>query len=160
MNECSLIISSLNFLFMKTLMIATDQRQQSEDIEKAGLALARDLHASIDIFTVIDKVADFTEPNTGRTFTRAFEEKSSQYSLHLKELKDDNPDLDITPHTLIGDATDILLMESIRLQPGMLVIGTHGRTGLGHILLGSTAEYLVRHATVPVLVVPYSKAPH
>lgn len=118
------------------------------------------MHASVDIFTVIDKVADFTEPNIGRTFTRAFEEKSSQYSLHLEELKDDNQDLDITPHTLVGDATDILLKESIKLQPGMLVIGTHGRTGLGHIVMGSTAEYLVRHATVPVLVVPYTKEVH
>ena len=148
------------FSFMKTLMIATDQREHSGDIERAGLDLARELHASIDIFTVIDKVADFTEPNTGRTFTRSFEEKSSQYSLHLKELKDDNPDLDITTHTLVGDATDTLLKESIRLQPGILVIGTHGRTGLEHIFLGSTAEYLVRHARVPVLVVPYTKAPH
>ena len=145
---------------MKRLMIATDQKQHSGDIEKAGLDLARDLHASVDIFTVIDKVADFTEPNTGRTFTRAFEEKSSQYSLHLEELKDDNQDLDITPHTLVGDATDILLKESSKLQPGMLVIGTHGRTGLGHIVMGSTAEYLVRHATVPVLVVPYTKEVH
>ncbi len=145
---------------MKTLMIATDQQQHSQNIEQAGLDLARNLHASIDIFTVIDKVADFTEPNTGRTFTGAFEEKSSQYSLHLKELKDDNPDLDITPHTVVGDATDILLKESTKRQPNMLVIGTHGRTGLGHILLGSTAEYLVRHSTVPVLVVPYTTAPH
>lgn len=141
-------------------MIATDQRQHSKDIEKAGLDLARDLQASIEIFTVIDKVADFTEPNTGQTYTGAFEEKSNQYNLHLKELKDENPDLDITPHVLVGHATDILLNESIKLQPGMLVIGTHGRTGLEHIVLGSTAEYLVRHATVPVLVVPYTKAPH
>jgi nucleotide-binding universal stress UspA family protein len=160
MNKCSLIIIIYKFSFMKRLMIATDQHLHSEDIEKAGLDLARDLHASVDIFTVIDKVADFTEPNTGRTFTRAFEEKSSQYSLHLKELKDDNPDLDITPHTLVGDATDILLKESVKLQPGMLVIGTHGRTGLGHIVMGSTAEYLIRHATVPVLVVPYTREVH
>jgi nucleotide-binding universal stress UspA family protein len=145
---------------MKTLMIATDQHQHSKDIEKAGLDLARELHASIEIVTVIDKVTDFTEPNTGRTFIHAFEEKASQYSLYLKELKDDNPDLDITPHTLVGNPTDILLEESIKLQPGMLVIGTHGRTGLEHILLGSTAEYLIRHARIPVLVVPYTKAPH
>ena len=141
-------------------MIATDQQQHSRDIEKAGLDLARELHASIDIFTVIDKVADFTEPNTGRTFSRAFEEKSSQYSLHLRELKEENPDLDISIHTLVGDATDTLLQESIKLQPDVLVIGTHGRTGLEHILLGSTAEYLIRHATVPVLVVPYTKGRH
>ena len=36
----------------------------------------------------------------------------------------------------------------------LLVSSTHGTTGLSHILLGSTAEYIVRHAECPVLVVP------
>ena len=35
----------------------------------------------------------------------------------------------------------------------MIVIGTHGRTGLTHVLLGSTAEKVVRHASCPVLTV-------
>jgi universal stress protein A len=35
----------------------------------------------------------------------------------------------------------------------LIVVGTHGRTGLKHVLLGSTAERVVRHATCPVLVV-------
>ena len=36
----------------------------------------------------------------------------------------------------------------------LIVIATHGHTGLKHIFLGSTAEYVVRHASCPVLVVP------
>jgi nucleotide-binding universal stress UspA family protein len=36
----------------------------------------------------------------------------------------------------------------------LLVVGTHGRTGLSHLLLGSVAEKLVRLAPVPVLTVP------
>ena len=43
------------------------------------------------------------------------------------------------------------------LQAGkhqLLVVGTHGRTGLRHMLLGSVAEKLVRLSPVPVLVVP------
>jgi universal stress protein A len=36
----------------------------------------------------------------------------------------------------------------------IIVTSTHGTTGLKHILLGSTAEYVVRHAHCPVLVVP------
>ena len=37
---------------------------------------------------------------------------------------------------------------------GLIAISTHGRTGFEHVLLGSTAEYVVRHASCPVLVVP------
>ncbi len=36
----------------------------------------------------------------------------------------------------------------------LIVTSTHGRTGLKRVLLGSTAEYIVRHAPCPVLVVP------
>jgi nucleotide-binding universal stress UspA family protein len=36
----------------------------------------------------------------------------------------------------------------------LLVISTHGRTGLGHILIGSVAEHVVRYARCPVLVIP------
>jgi nucleotide-binding universal stress UspA family protein len=41
----------------------------------------------------------------------------------------------------------------------LIVTSTHGTTGLKHILLGSTAEYVVRHAPCPVLVVPSQKRP-
>ena len=36
----------------------------------------------------------------------------------------------------------------------LLVVGTHGRTGLSHLVMGSVAERVVRHARCPVLVVP------
>ena len=40
---------------------------------------------------------------------------------------------------------------------GLIVISSHGRTGLGRILFGSTAESVVRHARCPVLVVKPDK---
>jgi nucleotide-binding universal stress UspA family protein len=40
---------------------------------------------------------------------------------------------------------------------GLIVISSHGRTGLGRILFGSTAESVVRHARCPVLVVKPSE---
>jgi universal stress protein A len=39
----------------------------------------------------------------------------------------------------------------------IIVIGSHGRTGLSHVLIGSVAETVVRHASCPVLVVRNSK---
>jgi nucleotide-binding universal stress UspA family protein len=65
-----------------------------------------------------------------------------------------------------GIAADAILLERVGGQAGVLVIeqalewpaelivmGTHGRKGLKRIVLGSDAEYVVRHAAVPVLLV-------
>lgn len=41
----------------------------------------------------------------------------------------------------------------------LIVTSTHGTTGLKHILIGSTAEFIVRHASCPVLVVPSRERP-
>lgn len=47
------------------------------------------------------------------------------------------------------------IVEATKRDPAidLIVMGTHGRTGLKHVLLGSVAEKVVRHAPVPVLVV-------
>jgi nucleotide-binding universal stress UspA family protein len=39
----------------------------------------------------------------------------------------------------------------------VIVVGTHGRTGLAHVVLGSVAERVVRRAPCPVLTVPFSR---
>jgi nucleotide-binding universal stress UspA family protein len=52
-----------------------------------------------------------------------------------------------------GDA-QVRLMEAVTRQAAdLLVIGTHGRTGLRHAILGSVAEHIVAHAPTDVLVV-------
>lgn len=51
-----------------------------------------------------------------------------------------------------GAASEIVRVAKER-GCGMIVISSHGRTGLGRILFGSTAESVVRHAHCPVLVV-------
>jgi universal stress protein A len=58
----------------------------------------------------------------------------------------------------IGDPATRLLEAAHRVD--CVMMSTHGRTGLGHLLLGSVAEKLVRHAPVPVLTlrVPRTQA--
>ena len=48
-----------------------------------------------------------------------------------------------------------------RLRVNLIVIGTHGRTGLRRVVMGSVAEEVLRHAQCPVVVVPQAmlKAP-
>ena len=52
-----------------------------------------------------------------------------------------------------GDAAAEIVRVAEEREVDLIVISSHGRTGLGRILFGSTAEAVVRHARCPVLVV-------
>jgi nucleotide-binding universal stress UspA family protein len=54
----------------------------------------------------------------------------------------------------LGHAGDRIVNCAAERGADLVVISTHGRTGLKRALLGSTAEYVVRHAGCPILVVP------
>lgn len=52
-----------------------------------------------------------------------------------------------------GDAVDEILAIAKREKADLIALGTHGRSGLSRIFLGSVAEGVLRRAEVPVLVV-------
>ena len=52
-----------------------------------------------------------------------------------------------------GDAAEAILEVAERERADLIVIGTHARKGLGHLLLGSVAEKIVRRSPCPVLTV-------
>jgi nucleotide-binding universal stress UspA family protein len=52
-----------------------------------------------------------------------------------------------------GDAAAEIVRVADEREVDLIVISSHGRTGLGRIIFGSTAEAVVRHANCPVLVV-------
>jgi len=54
----------------------------------------------------------------------------------------------------IGHAGQQICTEASDRKADLIAISTHGKTGFKHVLLGSTAEHVVRHAACPVLVVP------
>ena len=58
-----------------------------------------------------------------------------------------------------GHAGEQICRRAQDLGAELIITSTHGRTGLKHVLLGSTAEYVVRHAPCPVLVVPSHERP-
>ncbi len=61
--------------------------------------------------------------------------------------------LDVEELIVHGDAASEIVRVGKERGVDLIVISSHGRTGLGRILFGSTAESVVRHAHCPVLVV-------
>jgi nucleotide-binding universal stress UspA family protein len=57
---------------------------------------------------------------------------------------------------LIGSPAMSVVAAARKLKADIIVIATHGRTGLSHLFLGSVAERIVRTARCPVLTVPSS----
>jgi nucleotide-binding universal stress UspA family protein len=55
---------------------------------------------------------------------------------------------------LIRGSPAIEICKAANEDADLIVISTHGRTGLGHLLIGSVAEHVVRYAHSPVLVIP------
>lgn len=54
-----------------------------------------------------------------------------------------------------GDSVYKTILETAQdFDADVLVIGSHGRTGINRILMGSVAEEVVRHAAIPVVIVP------
>jgi universal stress protein A len=59
----------------------------------------------------------------------------------------------VVPLVKHGDPAQEIVRYAKDNGVGMIVMASHGRTGLAHVLLGSVAEKVVRHSSVPVLIV-------
>lgn len=65
--------------------------------------------------------------------------------------------LKVLPAVVSGNAADQIIRAAERDKADLVVIATHGLTGLRHLVFGSVAERVVRHAPCPVLTI---RAPH
>jgi len=63
---------------------------------------------------------------------------------------------DVQQEVLFGNAWSAVCEYAAAHQIELIVVSTHGRTGLTHIVIGSTAERIVQHAPCPVLTVKAS----
>jgi nucleotide-binding universal stress UspA family protein len=82
--------------------------------------------------------------------TKSLRDESLQ---KLVEIRRAHPELTIRPEVVEGQPAAEIIDLAQRLPADIVVIGTHGRTGIGHLLLGSVAERVLRRAPCPVLVV-------
>ncbi len=75
---------------------------------------------------------------------------------HMDTLVKENDFAGVRHETAIGRGVPAreICKYAARVPVDVIVIATHGRTGLPHVLIGSTAEQVVRYAKMPVLVVP------
>lgn len=86
-------------------------------------------------------------------------EKASRQEMRKLMETTDWDGIEVKPSLEIGHAGQQICARADEQKADLIVTSTHGTTGFKHILVGSTAEYVVRHATCPVLVLPSHERP-
>lgn len=145
---------------MNTILIALDFSKYADEVEKKGYDLAASLRASVTLVTIVNKHSDYARPDTGAVITDPWEARQQVINENLEKVQQAHPGIPTRIITYIGDPKTGLIEAARQEAPALIVMGTHGRTGLPHLLLGSTAEYVVRHSPIPVVVIPYQTDKH
>ncbi len=85
--------------------------------------------------------------------TKHDEEQRGYLSDKVAALEEALPGVDITPSLLEGYVTEALERQAREIDAKLIIMTTHGRTGVSRAWLGSVADSLVRHSTFPLLVI-------
>ncbi len=132
------------------------------DNSTVALRVARDLARQNQAALVVLHVADSLGPE-GLGIVEA--ETRLQPEGHVEDLRralhdmlPREPGLEV--RYLLREGEPAAAIEQVVREQGcdLVVLGTHGRTGLDHLLMGSIAEKIIRHCPCPVLVVKYPRS--
>ena len=140
---------------IKRILCPTDFSAIAEKAVEYAVFLASSHNAELQLLHVVDHLHGFDNylilSMTPREISERMEkhanENLSDVTNHIKET------VKIAQAVRHGK-TSVQIIEMAReMKADLIVIGSHGRTGLSHVIIGSVAEAVVRHAYCPVLVV-------
>jgi nucleotide-binding universal stress UspA family protein len=146
---------------IRRILVPIDYSDNSKAALAYGAELATSFGASLDIVHVWDRPTYVTDA--------VMVQRPGEAHKPIGELIRENAQRDmdefmagitlpsgipVQTRLLSGDPAGTLLEELKKAEHDLVVLSTHGRTGLSHLLLGSIAEKLVRLSPVPVLTVP------
>ncbi len=146
------------------LLVCTDDSPDSQGACAAALELAQGTGSKVYLLQVVTFIPgyelqplDLMAPSTPQLDLELMAVREAAVRDHLEPLKAEaakrGVDLEIRVRTSIADY-DGILEEAEDIQPYLLIMGRHGRTGLSRLLMGSVTARVIGHSPFNVLVVP------
>jgi nucleotide-binding universal stress UspA family protein/quercetin dioxygenase-like cupin family protein len=134
-----------------TILHPTDFSENSLPAFQTACSLARDSHATLIVLHVMmPSVSPLTEVSPPDPLHPAGDQGAHA---DLPWPRPSDPQIRVEHRLAEGDPPGEILRLTEALRCDLVVMGTHGRTGLGRFLTGSVAEEVLRRALCPVLVV-------
>jgi nucleotide-binding universal stress UspA family protein len=143
-----------------TIIVGIDYSELSRELMEQAVSVARAhrrvrmhvIHA-LPVPATIAQLGTVVEPDVTRDSER-LKEHVEKILLRLSEEWSETPPLEeLTTHIGLYGAADAITALAAEVEADLVVVGTHGRSGFKHLLLGSVAEATIRQAPCAVLVV-------
>ncbi len=141
----------------RTILLATDFSEPAAEAGRHALSLARACGARLHLLHVVQDFSYWNEfalqhfPSDD-----VYRELQRNARMALDDLLQDEPGIEEVPHEAHvreGKPFVEIIKVARELEADVIVIGSHGQSGLAETLFGSTAERVVRKAPCAVLVV-------
>jgi nucleotide-binding universal stress UspA family protein len=138
------------------ILIPTDGSDPAKSAVKMALGLAETHGATLHALFIVDQPTSVSGMGEGFSglddLLDALEEKGHQTTEAIAEQARER-DIETTAAVRRGNPHDDILTYANDSDIDVIVMGTHGRTGVKRALLGSVTEDIVRHSEIPVLTV-------
>jgi nucleotide-binding universal stress UspA family protein len=133
----------------KTILFPTDFSTASDAALVHAESLARQMNARLLIVHVEEPPLAY---GGGELYYGLPEPNSERILKMLEDVKPSDPSVPYTHRLTMGDPAGEVVRMATDENAEMIILGTHGRTGMTRLLMGSVAEAIVRRAPCPVLV--------
>jgi nucleotide-binding universal stress UspA family protein len=153
---------------MKKVLIALDYYPTAKKIAESGYLLAKKMGAEVTLLHVMADetyyagyssletfsttgIMGITEKDTANLFNRGLKKAMKHFLEKCKtHLRDETIKIVIKE----GDFSETILKTAKKLHIDVIVMGSHSRSWLENIIMGSVTEDVLRHTTIPLFIVP------
>lgn len=141
------------------IIVPVDGSETSNHALAAALGLAKEGHGRVHLIHVVEELAYLTGYDqfggyAGDLLKVMRETGATILAKGLAAAREAGVEADEVLYDQLGERLpEVVADEAKRWEADLIVVGTHGRRGVGRMLLGSGAEQILRMAPVPVLVI-------
>jgi len=137
------------------VLLATDDSKFSEAAAKNLAGQFRPQDTDVRVLHVVDPIVISATPEMSPGYYPELEDRLPQAREVVERVAKtlSSAGFRVTTSVATGDARSVILEEAAEWHADLIILGSHGRTGLGRFLLGSVSEAVARHARCSVQIV-------
>ncbi|RBI60604.1 universal stress protein [halophilic archaeon] len=135
------------------LLVPTDGSEAAVDAAKHAYSLSKQYTATVHVLSVVEQIESASIVGQGKETLETLHEKGTDATQHIVE-EALSQDINAVGAVEVGNPDRTILDYVDKHDIDLIVMGTHGRSGVGRFLQGSVTERVIRAGDIPVLAIP------